>query len=60
MSRADSLLGMPQMLLATYIALLAAPIRFQKHCFLEGRDGKKNPCPIEYRNIFIKEIKPSE
>jgi hypothetical protein len=20
--------------------------------------GKENPCPIEYRNIFIKEIEP--
>ncbi len=38
----------------------AAPIRFQKHRFLEGPGGKKNPCPIEYRNLFIKEIKPSK
>ena len=22
--------------------------------------GERNPCPIEYRNIFIKEIEPSE
>ena len=22
--------------------------------------GKENPCPIEYRNIFIKEIKSSQ
>ena len=36
-------------------------IRFQKHRFLEGvNPGEKNPCPIEYRNIFIKEIKPRE
>ncbi len=32
-------------------------IRFQKHRYLENeRTGKKNPCPIEYRNIFIKEM----
>ena len=36
-------------------------IRFQKHRFIDGdRPGEKNPCPIEYRNIFIKEIEPSE
>jgi hypothetical protein len=35
----------------------AAPIRFQKHRFVEEKaTGKKNPCPIEYRNLFIKEI----
>jgi len=35
----------------------AAPIRFQKHRFVEDKaTGKKNPCPIEYRNLFIKEI----
>jgi hypothetical protein len=35
-------------------------IRFQKHRFTDGdKPGEKNPCPIEYRNIFIKEIKPS-
>jgi hypothetical protein len=35
-----------------------APIRFQKHKFLENKKtGKKNPCPIEFRNLFIKEIK---
>ena len=34
-----------------------APIRFQKHKFLENeKTGKKNPCPIEFRNLFIKEI----
>jgi hypothetical protein len=33
-------------------------ISFQKHRFTEGdKPGEKNPCPIEYRNIFIKEIK---
>jgi hypothetical protein len=32
-------------------------LRFQKHRYLENeRTGKKNPCPIEYRNIFIREI----
>jgi hypothetical protein len=36
-------------------------IRFQKHRFTDGdKPGEKNPCPIEYRNIFIKEIKPSK
>ena len=35
-----------------------APIRFQKHIFVDGDNlGKMNPCPIEYRNIFIKELK---
>jgi len=33
-----------------------APIRFQKHRFTEMGGGKRNPCPIEYRNLFIKEI----
>jgi len=38
-----------------------APIRLQKHVVVDGDNlGKMNPCPIEYRNIFIKEIKPSE
>ena len=38
-----------------------APIRLQKHVFLDDDYfGKMNPCPIEYRNIFIKEIKPSD
>ncbi len=36
-------------------------IRLQKHRFTEGdKPGERNPCPIEFRNIFIKEIKPSE
>ena len=36
----------------------AAPIRFQKHRFVEDKaTGKRNPCPVEYRNLFIKEIK---
>jgi len=44
----------PQWLLSTE----AEQLRFQKHRYLENeRTGKKNPCPIEYRNIFIKEIK---
>ncbi|MHC4543695.1 MAG: 3-keto-disaccharide hydrolase [Planctomycetota bacterium] len=38
-----------------------APIRLQKHIVVHGDNlGKENPCPIEYRNIFIKEIKASE
>lgn len=38
-----------------------APIRLQKHIFVDGDNlGEMNPCPIEYRNIFIKEIKSSE
>ena len=36
-----------------------APLRFQKHRFTEMGNGKRNPCPIEYRNLFIKEIKAS-
>ena len=36
-----------------------APIRLQKHKVVHGQNlGKENPCPIEYRNIFIKEIGP--
>ncbi len=36
-----------------------APIRLQKHIVVHGQNlGKENPCPIEYRNIFIKEIEP--
>ena len=31
-----------------------APIRLQKHIVVHGDNlGKENPCPIEYRNIFI-------
>ena len=38
-----------------------APIRLQKHIFVDGDNlGKMNPCPIEYRNVFIKEIGPDE
>ncbi len=34
-----------------------APIRLQKHIMVNGDNlGEMNPCPIEYRNIFIKEI----
>lgn len=37
------------------------PIRFQKHRFTEGaKPGERNPCPIEFRNIFIKELDPSK
>jgi len=36
-----------------------APIRLQKHKVVHGQNlGKENPCPIEYRNIFIKELEP--
>jgi hypothetical protein len=36
-----------------------APIRLQKHIVVHGDNlGKENPCPIEYRNIFVKEIDP--
>jgi hypothetical protein len=38
-----------------------APIRLQKHIVVHGDNlGKENPCPIEYRNIFIKEIRNSD
>jgi len=44
-----------------HLSTEAEQLRFQKHRYLENeKTGKKNPCPIEYRNIFIKEIKPSE
>ena len=44
-----------------YLAIEPASIRFQKHRFVEGANpGERNPCPIEYRNIFIKEMEPSE
>ncbi|MBL7220962.1 MAG: DUF1080 domain-containing protein [Phycisphaerae bacterium] len=36
-----------------------APLRFQKHRFTDMGNGKRNPCPIEYRNLFIKEINTS-
>ena len=36
-----------------------APIRLQKHIVVHGDNlGAENPCPIEYRNIFIKELGP--
>jgi len=36
-----------------------APIRLQKHIVVHGDNlGAENPCPIEYRNIFIKELDP--
>jgi len=38
-----------------------APIRLQKHIVVHGQNlGKENPCPIEYRNIFIKELGAGE
>jgi len=37
----------------------AAPIRLQKHIPCEIA-GQLRDCPIEYRNIFIKELKPNE
>jgi len=43
-----------------HLSTEAAPIRFQKHRFLEGANGRRNPCPIEYRNLFIKEITPDK
>ncbi len=43
----------PEGILSTEPAI----IRLQKHVFVDGDNlGKMNPCPIEYRNIFIKEI----
>lgn len=43
------------------ISMEPAPIRLQKHIVVHGDNlGKENPCPIEYRNIFIKEIESSE
>jgi len=43
------------------LSMEPAPIRLQKHIVVHGDNlGKENPCPIEYRNIFIKEVKPSE
>ena len=36
-----------------------APIVLQKHMVVRGGSlGDENPCPIEYRNIFIKELAP--
>jgi len=38
-----------------------AIIRFQKHVVVNGDNlGEMNGCPIEYRNIFIKEINSSK
>ena len=43
------------------LSMEPAIIRFQKHVFVNGDNlGERNPCPIEYRNIFIKEIKSSK
>ena len=36
-----------------------APILLQKHMVVRGSSlGEENPCPIEYRNVFIKELEP--
>ncbi len=38
-----------------------APIRLQKHVVVHGDNlGDENPCPIEYRNVFIKELGPDD
>ena len=38
-----------------------APIMLQKHIVVHGDNlGAENPCPIEYRNVFIKELGPDE
>ena len=43
------------------INMAPAPIRLQKHIVVHGDNlGKENPCPIEYRNIFIKEFRPGD
>jgi len=43
----------PKWLLSTE----AEQLRFQKHRYLENEHtGEENPCPIEFRNIFIKEF----
>jgi hypothetical protein len=39
------------------LSMEPANIRFQKHVVVNGDNlGEMNSCPIEYRNIFIKEI----
>ncbi len=44
-----------------FLSMKPSAISFQKHRFTEGdKPGERNPCPIEYRNIFIKELKPSQ
>jgi arylsulfatase A len=43
------------------LSLKPNPIRFQKHRFTQGeKPGERNPCPIEFRNIFIKELGPGD
>ena len=43
------------------LSMEPAPIRLQKHKVVRGQNlGEENPCPIEYRNIFIKELKGSD
>jgi len=37
----------------------AAPILLQKHMVVRGGSlGEESPCPIEFRNVFIKELEP--
>jgi len=41
------------------LSMEPAPIRLQKHKVVHGQNlGEENPCPIEYRNVFIKELGP--
>ena len=41
------------------LSMEPAPIRLQKHKVVHGQNlGEENPCPIEYRNVFIREIMP--
>ncbi|UCC99391.1 MAG: hypothetical protein JSW66_05800 [Phycisphaerales bacterium] len=47
----------PERLLSTE----PSPILLQKHSVVRGQGlGRENPCPIEFRNVFIKEINSSE
>jgi len=42
------------------MSLEPAPIRLQKHVFFDDDViGKMNPCPIEFRKIFIKDLGPA-
>ncbi len=37
----------------------SAPILLQKHMVVRGGSlGAENPCPIEYRNVFIRKLEP--
>jgi hypothetical protein len=43
------------------LSMEPAPIRLQKHIVVDGDNlGEMNACPVEYRNIFIKELDPAE